>query len=255
MVRLRSMRTLSESFPPVNAPVALAKLSALLNRTLSPGSGPTTAPGLVENLPAEAQLRERALAGRPELEATRAEVAQADAQVRLAHAERIPDLNFFVAEMHAFRTPGVSDFLFVGVQGNLPIFGGSKNSPRIAAANARLSATRAEVTGTQNRITAEVAEAYAEVTAERHQVELHHKLIPLARQALAGATSTYGAGRGDFLMVLDSERDLLMHGLDLASHVAMYEQRLADLQRAVGGDLGLARAAESPTPVTHEGIR
>jgi len=35
-----------------------------------------------------------------------------------------------------------------------------------------------------------------------------------------------------------------MHELNEAMHLAAYEQRLAELQRAVGGDLGLAQAAE-----------
>jgi len=51
--------------------------------------------------------------------------------------------------------------------------------------------------------------------------------------------------------VLDAERDLQMHELDLATHLAMYEQRLADLQRAVGSDLGLVQAAESGTRQSH----
>jgi len=36
-----------------------------------------------------------------------------------------------------------------------------------------------------------------------------------------------------------------MHDLELAMHQAMYEQRVAELQRAVGADLGLAQAAEA----------
>ena len=36
-----------------------------------------------------------------------------------------------------------------------------------------------------------------------------------------------------------------MHELDLATHFAIYEQRLAELQRAVGADLGLERSAEA----------
>jgi hypothetical protein len=53
-------------------------------------------------------------------------------------------------------------------------------------------------------------------------------------------------------MVLDAERDLEMHELDLATHVAAYSQRLADLERAVGGDVGLVRAAASGLHAAHE---
>jgi len=178
-------------------------------------------------------------------------ISSAEAKLRLAEAERVPDLNVFVAPMHTFGATGVSNFLFVGLSGNLPLFGDSKNKPRIDAAAAQISAARAEVKALENRITSETADAYAEVVSERRQIELHHQLIPVARQALSSATAAYASGKGSFPMVLDSERDLLMHELDLATHVAMYEQRLADLERAVGIDLGLAKASESGVRETH----
>ena len=56
--------------------------------------------------------------------------------------------------------------------------------------------------------------------------------------------ASYSAGRSDFLMVLGSERELQMHELELASHLAAYEQRIAELEHAVGAELGLAQAAE-----------
>ncbi|HYM97270.1 MAG TPA: TolC family protein [Candidatus Sulfotelmatobacter sp.] len=224
---------------------ASARLVALLNREADTALGPTTEPGLVDVLAPEAQLRERALHERPEVTAANAMTAQAEARLRLTRAEQVPDISVFVGEMHSFRTPGVSDFLFAGVQGNLPIWSGSKSRPRIDAASTQLSAARAEAKALENRIASEIADAYAEATAEKRQVELHHQLIPVARQALSSATASYAAGKGSFLMVLDSERDLLMHELDLATHLVMYEQRLAELERAVGADLGLARASES----------
>ena len=75
--------------------------------------------------------------------------------------------------------------------------------------------------------------------------DLHHQLIPIARQAVRSAESSYAAGRTDFTMLLDTTRELRMHEMNEAMHLAAYEQRLAELQRAVGSDLGLARAAEA----------
>ena len=53
------------------------------------------------------------------------------------------------------------------------------------------------------------------------------------------------AGRADFAMVLESARELRMHELELAAHLTMYEQRLAELQRVVGMELGLDDSAET----------
>ena len=222
-----------------------ARLSALLDRDPAAPPGTTTRPGVLGTLPDAATLSERALRDRPELAGSRAAISGAQAQERLARANRIPDLGVFAAEMHMFgNSMGVSDFLFVGFQINLPVFFGSKNEPRIAGAQAQLVAAQEAERALRNRVVAEVAEGYAHLLAEMHQIELHHQLIPIARQAVQSAESSYAAGRTDFTMVLDSARELRMHEMDLATHLAGYEQRLAELQRAVGSDLGLAQAAE-----------
>jgi len=224
---------------------AWARLAALLDRDPTSPSGNTTEPRMLSSLPHVVSLRERALRERPELLGAQAQVAGAQAQQRLAKAAQVPDLGLFAAEMHTFRNPmGVSDFLFAGFQINLPIFGGGKNQPRIASAAAQVVWAQEAEHALRNRIASEVAEQYAHLQAEQHQIELHHQLIPIARQAVESAESSYGAGRADFTMVIDSARELRMHELDLVNHLAMYEQRLAELQRAVGADLGIEQAAE-----------
>jgi outer membrane protein, heavy metal efflux system len=223
-----------------------ARLSALLDRDPSASPGTTTRPGVLQTLPDVAALTERALRERPELAGSRAAIFGAQAQERLARANRIPDLGLFAAEMHTFRNPmGVSDFLFAGFQVNLPIFFGSKNGPRIAGAQAQLVAAQEAERALRNRVRAEVSEGYAHILAETHQIELHHQLIPITRQAVRSGEASYAAGRSDFTMVLESVRDLRMHEMNEAMHLAAYEQRLAELQRAVGSDLGLAQAAEA----------
>ncbi len=229
-----------------------ARLVALLDRPPGSDLGRTEEPGVLPELPASELLRARALRERPELVSANAVTGAAEARLRLAHAARIPDLTASAGEMHVFGgRASPADFLFLGLQVNLPIFGG-KNSSRIEGAEAGVAASRAEKRALENRVYAEVADALAEVQAETRQTQLHHKLIPLARQALASALGSYAAGRGAFSMVLDAERELEMHELDLATHVAAYSQRLADLERAVGGDVGLLRAVGSGTHGGHE---
>ena len=224
---------------------AWARLAALIDRNPAGPAGATSPPGVLGSLPAVSRLQARALAQRPELTVARAQIAGAEAQARLARAAAIPDLNLFVAEMHAFRNPaGVSDYLFAGVQLNLPIFGGSKVGPRISSAEAQLISAKESERALRNRVTAEVAEAHAHLVSEQRQIALHHQLIPIARQAVESAQASYAAGKADFVMVLDSARELRMHDLDLATHLSMYEQRLAELERAVNADLGLDESAE-----------
>jgi cobalt-zinc-cadmium efflux system outer membrane protein len=224
---------------------AWARLASLLDRSPAGPPGPTMPPSVLGNLPDVGTLQKHALQSRPELAGARARISGAEAEARLAKAAAVPDLGVFVAEMHTFRNPGgPSDFLFAGVQINLPIFGGSKNGPRVSSAQARVAAAVAAERALRNRVVAEVAETHAHLVAEEHQIDLHHQLVPLARQTVESAQGSYAAGRGDFAMVLESARELRMHELELAMHLAAYEQRLAELQRAVGAELGLDESAE-----------
>jgi cobalt-zinc-cadmium efflux system outer membrane protein len=222
-----------------------ARLAALLDRDPAGPPGTTTEPRVLETLLDPSTLTDRALHERPELAGALAAIDGARAQERLARANRVPDLGLSAAAMHTFNNPeGVSDFLFAGVQINLPIFSGGKNEPRIATAQAQVVAAQQAGYALRNRIAAEVAEHYAHVLAEMRQIALHHELIPIAQNAVRSAQSSYAAGRTDFTMVLDSAKELRMHEMDLATHLAAYEQRLAELQRAVGTDIGVSRAAE-----------
>jgi cobalt-zinc-cadmium efflux system outer membrane protein len=224
---------------------AWARLSALLDRSSAAPSGTTTPPSVLASLPDLGTLQRLALKERPELASARAQVARAEAQARLAKAARIPDLHLFVAEMHEFRNPtGISDFLFAGFQINLPIFIGSKTGPQVSAAQAQVIAAQQSERALRNRVAAEVAETHGHLVSEQHQIDLHHELVPIARQVVETAEASYAAGRADFAMVLDGARELRMHELELAMHLAAYEQRLAELQRAVGAELGLDETAE-----------
>jgi outer membrane protein TolC len=197
-------------------------------------------------LPGVNQLRERALHERPELATARATISGAEAQVRLAHAATVPDIALSAAAMHTFHAPaGPDNFFFAGVQVNLPIFSGSKNQPRVSAAAQQVDAARNADRAMRNKVASEIAEEYAHVQGEARQIALHDQLIPIATQTVESAEASYAAGRADFLMVLDSVRELRMHHLNRAIHLAQYEQRLAALERAVGADLGLVAAAEA----------
>ena len=75
---------------------ARARLQALLQRP-EEISGETTTPHVLAGLPSEAALRSRALDARPELKELSAKSLTASAQIRMAEAERVPDVNVFGA--------------------------------------------------------------------------------------------------------------------------------------------------------------
>jgi len=228
---------------------ARARLQALLQRS-DEVSGETTTPRVLPELPSEQSLQNRALDDRPELKELSAKSQMAGDQLRMAEAERVPDLNVFGAYMHTFGGVSPNNFLFAGLEFTLPIWG-SKNGGRIGAARSTGEAVSAEQAAFQARVTSQVADAYARVTSEQRIVELHHRIIPLMNAALTSGQADYAAGRGDFLSVLDSLRELRRHELELVMHLAAYAQAVAELQRTVGEDVGLLIAAEGGVDSAH----
>jgi len=228
---------------------ARAHLQAMLQRP-EEVIGETTTPRVLPEIPSEQSLQDRALDGRPEMAELRAKSQMAGDQLRMAEAERVPDINVFGAYMHTFGGVTPSNFLFAGLEFTLPIWG-NKNSGRIGAARSTGEAVSAEQLALHARVASQVADSYARVTAEQRIVELHHRIIPLISAALTSGQADYAAGRGDFLSVLDSLRELRRHELELVMHLAAYAQAVAQLQRAVGQDVGLLVAAEGGVDSAH----
>ena len=119
-----------------------ARLRALLAREPESALGPTEEPPLLGALPSDEVLRSGAMEKRPEIQAASSAVQAAEARVRLASAAAVPDVTPLVAYMHVFGAPPQNNFLFLGVQANLPIFGGSKVEPAVSAARARVEAAQ-----------------------------------------------------------------------------------------------------------------
>ncbi len=228
---------------------ARARLRALLQRS-EEVSGETTTPHVLAALPTEQTLWSLALEARPELRQLAAKSQMASAEVRMAEAERVPDLNVLGAYMHTFGGPNPTNFIFAGLEFTLPVWGG-KNDGRIGAARSLGEAVSSEQVALRARVASQVTEALARVTAEERIVSLHHRILPLMNAALESGQADFASGRGDFLSVLDSVRELRRHEVELVVHLAAYGKALAELQRAVGENVGLLDAAEGGVDDAH----
>jgi cobalt-zinc-cadmium efflux system outer membrane protein len=216
---------------------ARVRLAALLDREPSELAGETEEPSPLPHVPADDELMARGLRDRAELRAAESAIQAAEARTRLATAEGVPDITPLVAYMHTFNLPPQNNFLFLGLQANLPIWRGSKIEPAVAAARARVETTQALAQALRDRIKAAVLTSAAQLRSEQRLVEIQRRLVPLSRQALNSAVSAYSAGRTGLLTVLDSEREALMRQVELAQHLAAQQQRQADLERAIGSSL------------------
>ena len=157
----------------------------------------------------------------PQLDIAAARIALADAQT--AEVEREYGLRYRVdIGWHEIRDPGLAtpdagtDAFRTGVHLRLP----TRRSVRAAYADAArqdADAERAAEQALRRRLRRQVADALFRLQDARRRVELHEStLIPKITESLRASVVAFGAGTGDFLELLDTERSLLEFQQQLA---------------------------------------
>jgi cobalt-zinc-cadmium efflux system outer membrane protein len=154
------------------------------------------------------------LADLPSVRALGATADQAEADVRLARAEKKPDLSFNASIGKRF--PRFGDLASVGVSHNLPLFAKKRQDPIIAAR--RLEADRARL-----EREAALREAAASLDADIIEHGMHHDryarardvLVPLAVRKVDLDRAGYVAGTIDLGTALIATIDLAKAQIDL----------------------------------------
>lgn len=181
---------------------------------------------------AHAELSSGTPSLRPELQAADARVAAAQANLTLAHRQRLPEMSFSVGYDHYWSEPELRPN--VGIMFNLPI-----NFGRLAAAEtesrARLEGSEAARDVVRDSIAVQIEVARSRLHELAHDVLISRgRLVPLAERTLSATRAGYEANRSDFLSLLNSVRDLLRARLEADGALAMLVQAQADLDRATG---------------------
>jgi outer membrane protein TolC len=177
------------------------------------------------------QLFDTALARNPQLKAMEAEVRRAEASLRVAHKERVPD----------FTAGGEVDVKAAPVVWNpqlsmtLPIWR-DKIAAEIAEAQANKRAAEARLSAQQISLAVDFAEkTYMYREADRNLRLLQDRLLPRAQQSLEIARAAYLSGQLDFLNVIDAERTLLEFQLQRVDAQTQRELSLAELSLVIAG--------------------
>jgi outer membrane protein, heavy metal efflux system len=229
------------------------RLNTLLGRDLS---APLSEPVDLEEksdreLPLSAAEFEQAVkeltatifARNPELKSMLAQTEQAHTAVDLAHRSYFPDLALGI---HYIQTgdamdPAVdgsgSDPLLATVSFGLPLWPGNHSAVRQEARH-NYAAARARQEGLKNDLAQRLETVLVSWRDAARQVALYEdKLVPLAEQVYRITSSEFTTGQEDYLGLLSAQRELLKTHLALHRVIANRDQRHAELERLVGGDL------------------
>lgn len=226
-----------------NRGIAVARINTLLHRPPDcPLAPPPRGLPAIEQLPPADELRQVALASRPDLAAIGARLRAEQSSLALANKDYLPDLEVMGRYDAFWQEPQLR--AMVGVNANVPIYRERLNAA-VREAMFRISQKRAEYRQRMDDINREVQTAYEQMQAATELVELYRRrIIPAARQNVDSARAGYMAGRVDFLRLIEAERqliDLLQEQEDL---IAQYHVLRAELERVAATPLEQVRAAE-----------
>lgn len=197
--------------------VLLAKYKAALGLLTRQPDPPVPAQvKFTETKMSDEELFAAALKQNPRLQALAAEIKVADASIRVAKKEKVPD---FTAggEVDVKANPFVWNPQF---SMTLPIWR-DKLAAELAAAQAGKRAAEAQLSAEEITLAVDFAEqTYLIREADRELTLLRERLVPRAHQSLEVARSAYRSGQVDFLNVIDAQRTLLNFQLEeIASQI------------------------------------
>lgn len=162
----------------------------------------------------EARLR-GALSTLPAIRARDAATVSAQAQTRLARADKRPD--WTVSASYGRREPNYGDLVTVGVSIDLPLFAKYRQNPKIVAAASEAERARLDRMAAEREWSAALDGDLAEHEMHRQRLEnARTALLPLARQRAILERDSYAAGKTDLgtallatLAAAEAEVDLL----------------------------------------------
>lgn len=177
-------------------------------------------------------LINQALSQNVELRTVEQQIKTEESRLRLARAQRVPDLTLepgIETLDSAFSHPGFKMQATVP----LPIF--NRGQGDIRKSSAMLDQLRAERDAARQRISSEIGRAALNLESARKQVEFYEsKLLPEAERLRQLAVESYQVGQTGLLSVIDATRNARDVRQAYLQALFDYQTALADLEQAAG---------------------
>ncbi len=174
-------------------------------------------------------LEAEALRLRPDLIAARRQVTAAGGQLRVAHANAVPNLTNTVDYTHIYGIGNLSAYATIGI----PLF--NRNQGHIAGADARITEARQLQQALSEQVLTAVRGAFAQLQSNNQVVRLYRSgYLRKAMQSLSIAQYAYLRGAASLLDFLDAERSYRNVELSYRQALAAAMITRARLAEAVG---------------------
>lgn len=199
---------------------ALARLLPLLELPLETNVPPVTIPENSGSLTIDESIEPPA--SHPALVALQSEVAAAEADIRMAEAERKPDLD--LEAQYGYRRLE-RDMFTLTARIELPLRAKTTIEPRVREAILRRDAAKARIAELRRALTQSLAEAVVAHEEATNQMQFHHEvLVPQAQLAFESTLAAYQTGQTSFDSILTSETEYLRLRLQYYEFLAQHAQ-------------------------------
>ena len=178
------------------------------------------------------QLQTQALAQRPEYKQVRLRVSQAEAQLRRANRDFLPDVTGHGT--YGGARNDLNEVWEVGVALTWNIFDGGNMIAQVREKRALVDSARAQVKVTELNIAQEVEQTYLVVNEAQERIAASQTAVASAQENFRLAQGRFDAGVGTILELTDAQLFLTQAQNAEAQALADYRVALAALERATG---------------------
>jgi outer membrane protein TolC len=205
---------------------AIARLLPLLELPLDTDVPKVTMPEETEDLAIDAPAV--APADHPAILALEAEVARAEAEIRLVRADATPDID--LEAQYGYRRIE-RDVFSLTARVELPLRKNATNEPRVREAILRRDVAKARIVELRRDLVQAMAEAVVAHEAATNQMKFHHEvLVPQAQLAFESTLTAYQTGSASFDAILDTETNYLRLRLAYYEFLAQHAQAVVQYE-------------------------
>jgi outer membrane protein TolC len=172
----------------------------------------------------------------PMLKMARADIGRSQAALELAKLGYYPDF-----ELGAGVTPGsgMAKTNYSAMAGvSLPLWAGQKQANQVTEAQKNLEVAQSRLEARRRELDTQINTLLNQIERMESQLRLLNEgMIPQARTALKANLAAYQAGRGDYLMLLDSFMALYDYRMQAAMLLSEHEKMVGMLEALLGQSL------------------
>jgi len=185
------------------------------------------------------QFKAEEVSRRPEFTQLEQQLRAARAEIKVAHADRLPSLSYSVNggfETDSLKGPRLREHSGVSaaISLSIPIFDWGASRSRVRQARLRVEVADNERTLALRGFTQQFYAARAQVTSAAARINLARDGVIKAQDNLAASIARYRAGEAQIVEVTDAQTTLVEQRATLYQAIFDYQIALAKLRQATG---------------------